>query len=388
MSLRRIAAIILKELTQLKRDKKMYPLLFMAPLFQLIVLGYAANFDIKHIATGVLDQDNTSMSRQYIDAFSYNGYFNVCFRVQTRQELCHLLDTGKIRIGIDIPVDFQKNLNKGARAQVHILVDGADSNSATIGLNYISIISQKFSSKLILQSIDTAAFQSGDFLGTWRREIGKSMLVDAAIRIWYNPALISKNFFVPGVICMILLIVTTNLTALSLVREKEIGTMEQLLVTPVRPAEILIGKISPFIVIGFIDVIFIVLAAFLIFDIHVKGSLLLLFIFSGFFLFSTLGLGIFISTVCRTQEQTMIFLFFLILNMVMLCGIIFPIENMPKIIQWVTYLLPLRYFAIIVRGIFLKGVGLAVLWDQALYLLLCGITIFTLSLVRMKKKIS
>jgi ABC-2 type transport system permease protein len=141
-------------------------------------------------------------------------------------------------------------------------------------------------------------------------------------------------------------------------------------------------------VIGFIDVIFIVIAAFLIFDVHVKGSLLLLFIFSGFFLFSTLGLGIFISTVCRTQEQTMIFLFFLILNMVMLCGIIFPIENMPKIIQWVTYLLPLRYFAIIVRGIFLKGVGLAVLWDQALYLLLCGITIFTLSLVRMKKKIS
>jgi len=217
MSLRRIAAIILKELTQLKRDKKMYPLLFMAPLFQLIVLGYAANFDIKHITTGVLDQDNTSMSRQYLDAFAYNGYFDILYRVRNRQELCHLLDTGKIKIGIDIPVDFQKNLNKGAHAQVHILVDGADSNSATIGLNYVSIISQKFSSRLILQSIDTAAFQSGDFLGTWRREIGKSMLVDDAIRIWYNPALISKNFFVPGVICMILLIVTTNLTALSLV---------------------------------------------------------------------------------------------------------------------------------------------------------------------------
>jgi len=388
MSIRRIAAIILKELTQLKRDKKMYPLLFIAPLMQLIVLGYAANFDIKHIATGVLDQDNTLMSRQYIDAFAYNGYFDVCFRVKTRQELCHLLDTGKIKIGIDIPVDFQKNLNKGTPAQVHILADGADSNSATIGLNYVSIISQKFSSKLILQRIDTAAFQSGDFLGTWRREIGKSMLVDDAIRIWYNPALISKNFFVPGVICLILLIVTTNLTALSLVREKEIGTLEQLLVTPIRPGEILIGKISPFIIIGFIDVIFIIIAAYLIFDVYVKGSLLLLFIFSGFFLFSTLGLGILISTVCRTQEQTMIFLFFLILNMVMLSGIIFPIENMPEIIQWFTYLMPLRYFAIIVRGIFLKGVGLSVLWDQGLYLLLCGITIFTLSLARLKKKVS
>lgn len=388
MSLRRIIAIILKELTQLKRDKKMYPLLFSAPILQLIVLGYAANFDIKHIPTGVLDMDNTTMSRQYLDAFAFNGYFDILYRAHSRQELCHLLDTGKIKIGIDIPVDFQKNLKKGASAQAHVLVDGADSNSATIGLNYVSIISQRFSSNLILRSIDTAAFQSNDFLGTWRREIGKSMLVDDALRIWYNPELSSKQFFVPGVICMILLIVTTNLTALSLVREKEIGTLEQILVTPVRPGEILLGKLSPFIIIGFIDVIFILLAAMIIFDVFIKGSIFLLFLSAGFFLFSTLGLGIFISTVSRTQEQAMIFLFFLVLNMTMLCGVIFPIENMPKIIQWITYLLPLRYFAIIVRGLFLKGVGIAVLWDQIFYLFLCGMVIFTLSLSRMKKKIA
>jgi ABC-2 type transport system permease protein len=270
----------------------------------------------------------------------------------------------------------------------NVLVDGADSNSGTIGLTYVNIISQKFSSKLILQSIDTAAFREGDFLGTWRREIGKSMLVDDAMRIWYNPELISKYFFVPGVICMILLIVTTNLTSLSLVKEKEIGTMEQLMVTPVKASEILLGKLIPFIIIGFLDIIFILLAALFIFDVHVKGSLVLLFLFSGFFLFSTLGLGIFISTVSRSQEQAMIIAFFFILNMNMLCGIIFPIENMPQVIQWFTYLLPLRYFAIIVRGLFLKGVGLDVLWDQGLYLLLCGIVIFALSLSRMKKKVS
>jgi ABC-2 type transport system permease protein len=208
------------------------------------------------------------------------------------------------------------------------------------------------------------------------------------MRIWYNPELISKYFFVPGVICMILLIVTTNLTSLSLVKEKEIGTMEQLMVTPVKASEILMGKLIPFIIIGFLDVIFIVLAALFIFDVHVKGSLVLLFLFSGFFLFSTLGLGIFISTISRSQEQAMIIAFFFILNMNMLCGVIFPIENMPPVIQWFTYLLPLRYFAIIVRGLFLKGVGLDVLWDQGLYLLLCGIIIFALSLSRMKKKIS
>ena len=187
---------------------------------------------------------------------------------------------------------------------------------------------------------------------------------------------------------MILLIVTSNLTALSLVKEKEIGTYEQLLVSPVRPSEIMIGKLLPFIMIGFIDVVIIVIAAWLVFDVPIKGSLGLLFLFSGFFLFSTLGLGIFISTISRTQEQAMITIFFFILTMNMLCGIIFPIENMPEIIQWITYLLPLRYFAIIVRGLFLKGVGIDVLWDQGLYLLLCGITIFTLSLTRLKKKIT
>ncbi|MCX5895833.1 MAG: ABC transporter permease [Proteobacteria bacterium] len=387
MNFRRIFSITIKELLQLKRDKKMFPLLLTAPIIQLIILGYAATFDIKHIPTGVLDQDNSFMSRQYTDAFSYNGYFNVCYRVKDRNELCRLLDAGEIKIGLDIPIDFEKNLRKGVRAQVHVLIDGSDSNGATIGLSYVSIISQKFSSKLVLESIDTASFMAGDFLGSWRREIGKTMLVDDAIRIWYNPALQSKDFFVPGVICMILLIVTTNLTALSLVKEKEIGTLEQLLVTPIRPSELLMGKLIPFILIGFVDVAVIIVAAVLIFDITIKGSIPLLFLFSGFFLFTTLGLGIFISTVCRTQEQSMIVAFFFILNMNMLCGVIFPIENMPQVIQWLTYLLPLRYFAIIVRGIFLKGVGIEVLWDQALFLLLLGITIFSLSLARMRKKI-
>jgi len=388
MRLRRIVAITIKELHQLKRDKKMYPILFLAPIFQLIILGYAANFDTKHVPTGVFDQDRTYTSRQYLESFAHNEYFNIRYYVDSRDELCRLLDQGKIKIGFDIPVDFQKNIKKGMTAQVQIFVDGTESNGATIALTYASIISQRFSSRLILQNIDTTSFNAGDFLGTWRRDIGKAAIIDDEVRLWYNPELLSKYFFVPGVICMILLIVTTNLTAISWVKEKEIGTIEQLLVSPATKVELILGKLTPFIIIGFCDVALIITAGTLIFNVPIKGSIPLLFLFSGFFLFTTLGLGLFISTVTHTQEQSMVITFFFIISMVLLSGIIFPIENMPKIIQFFTYGIPLRYFAVIVRSIFLKGVGLSVLWDQGLCLLAIGLCILVMSLLRFKKKVT
>lgn len=388
MKLQRILSITIKELHQLKRDKKMYPLLFVAPIVQLIILGYAATFDIKNIPTGILDKDRTYLSRQYVESFAHNNHFDIRCFADNRKDLCRLLDQGKIKVGIDIPVDFQKNLKSGSRAQVQIFIDGTESNGATIALNYANIISQRFSSRLILKHIDTALFNAHNLLGTWRGEIGKTRIIDDAMRIWYNPELSSKNFFVPGVICMILLIVTTNLTAISLVKEKEMGTLEQLLVTPTTRAEIILGKLTPFILIGLLDVTFIITAAVLIFNVPIKGSILLLFLFSSFFLFTTLGLGLFISTITHTQEQSMVVTFFFIITMVLLSGIMFPIENMPKIIQMFTYLMPIRYFAIIVRSIFLKGVGIDVLWSQGLCLLALGLAIFVLSLNRFKKKIT
>ena len=388
MHLRRLIAITIKELHQLKRDKKMFPLLFIAPVLQLIILGYAANFEVRHVPTAVLDSDGTHLSRQYLEQFSHGEYFDILYHPASRRELCDLLDRGKIKIGIDIPVDFQKHLKNGTTPQVQLFVDGTESNSATIALTYANIISQRFSSKLLLQNIDTTLFNQNDFLGTWRRNIGKATIIDEELRIWYNPELLSKYFFVPGVICMILLIVTTNLTAISLVREREVGTLEQLLVSPVSKSELIIGKIIPFIFIGLLDVLFIITAAYVIFSVPIKGSILLLFLFSLVFLFTTLGLGLFISTVVRTQEQSMVLTFFFIITMVLLSGIIFPIENMPVIIQLSTYLMPLRYFAIIVRGIFLKGVGLDVLWPEGLCLLAFGLSILTLSLLRFKKKIA
>lgn len=388
MNLQRIYSITIKEIHQLRRDKKMFALLFIGPIIQLTIFGYAATFEIKNVPTGVFDQDGSYLSRQYVESFAHNGYFDIRYYVDNRKDLCRLLDQGKIKVGIDIAYDFQKNLKSGSHAQVQVFIDGTESNGATIALNYASIISQRFSSKLILKHIDTASFNAHDFLGTWRRDIGKAMIVDDALRIWYNPALSSKHFFVPGIICMILLILTTNLTAISIVREKEIGTLEQLLVTPITRTELILGKLTPFIVIGLCDVAFIITVATLIFHVPIKGSIALLFLFSVFYLFTTLGLGLFTSTVTHTQEQSMVVTFFFIFSMVILSGIIFPIENMPKIIQLFTYLMPIRYFAIIVRSIFLKGVGLSVLWDQGLCLLALGLAIFVLSILRFKKKVS
>jgi ABC-2 type transport system permease protein len=383
----RIISTTIKELIQLSRDRKLYPLLFIAPTLQIIILGYAATFDIHNIPTAVLNRDNTPLSREYIRRFSHNGYFFINAEVTHRDQIYRLLDRGQVKVGIEIPVDFQRKLKRGSPSPVQFLVDGSESNSVTIALNYARIITERFSSRLIMETIDLAAFGAGDFLGSFRREQGRIALIEDRIRLWYNPDLSSADFMVPGVICMILLIVTTNLTALSIVKEKEIGTMEQLLVTPLKPGELLVGKIIPCIIIGFIDVLFILIIGYLVFAIPIKGSIALLLILSFFYLFSALGLGIFISTVANTQEQSMILTFLVVLTMNTLSGIMFPIENMPGAIQYLTYFMPIRYFAIIVRGILLRGIGITILWPQALALLILGIATLALSINRLHKKL-
>jgi len=387
MNLGIIFSVTIKELQQMRRDKKLYPLLFVAPILQLIIIGYAANFDIHNISMAVLDRDQTQLSRQYLRCFHHNGYFNIKYHVSERNQIYRLLDKGKVKIGIEIPIDFERKLRKGAPSSAQFIVDGTESNSATIALNYARIISEKFSSKLIIEKIDLPSFNAGDFLSSFRRNIGQTFLVENQTRLWYNPNLSSADFMVPGVICMLLLIVTTNLTAISIIKEKEIGTMEQLLVTPIKPSELIVGKLIPFTLIGFIDVIFILIIGYLIFHIPVKGSLVLLMVLSLFYLFSTLGLGIVISTIVQTQEQSMIITFLIVLTMNVLSGIIFPIANMPQIIQYLSYLMPIRYFAIIVRGILLRGIGIEILWPQVLALILLGILTLALSINRLRKRI-
>ena len=387
MKLGRIISTTVKELQQMRRDKKLYPLLFVAPTLQIIILGYAATFDIHNIPTAVLDRDRTPLSREYLRSFHHNGYFNIKYQASHRDQLYRLLDGGKVKLGIEIPIDFEEKLRSGAPSPVQFIVDGTESNSGTIALNYARIISEKFSSRLIMEKIDLAALNAGDFLGSFRRERGRTFLVENRTRLWYNPDLSSADFMVPGVICMILLIVTTNLTALSIVKEKEIGTMEQLLVTPLKPSELIVGKLIPFIIIGFIDVLFILIIGYLVFHIPIKGSIPLLLLLSFFYLFSTLGLGIFISTIVNTQEQSMIITFLIVLTMNTLSGVMFPIENMPQSIQYLTYLMPIRHFAIIVRGILLRGIGFEILWPQVLSLAFLGILTLSLSIGRLRKRI-
>ncbi|MBW1823338.1 MAG: ABC transporter permease [Deltaproteobacteria bacterium] len=384
MNLARIFSVTIKEILQMSRDKKLYPLLFLAPTIQIVILGYAATFDIQNIPTAVLDRDHTQLSRQYLRSFYHNGYFDIKYCVSDRNQIYYLLDKGKVKIGIEIPTDFEKMLKKGGPTPVQFILDGTESNSATIALNYARIISEKFSSRLIMEKIDLPAFNAGDFLSSFRGDIGKTFLVDNRTRLWYNPDLSSPDFMVPGVICMILLIVTTNLTAISIVKEKEIGTMEQLRVTPIKPSELIIGKLIPFCLIGFIDVILILLVGYLVFHIPVKGSLVLLLILSFFYLLSTLGLGIFISTLVQSQDQSMIITFSIVLTMNVLSGVIFPIANMPQVIQYFTYLMPIRYFAIIVRGILLRGIGIEFLWPQVTALIILGFLSLALSINRLR----
>jgi ABC-2 type transport system permease protein len=387
MRLGRIISTAIKELLQLSRDRKLYPLLFVAPTLQIIILGYAATFDIHNIPTAVLNRDGTPLSREYLRRFSHNGYFSVNFEVTRRDEIYQLLDRGRVKVGIEIPVDFEKKLKRGTPSPVQCIVDGTESNSGTIALNYARIITETFSSKLTMEAIDLAAFGAGNFLESFRREKGRTQLIENRTRLWYNPDLSSADFMVPGVICMILLIVTTNLTALGIVKEKEIGTMEQLLATPLRPSELIIGKLMPCIIIGFIDVIFILIVGYLVFAIPMQGSIALLLALSCFYLFSALGLGIFISTIANTQEQSMILTFLIVLTMNTLSGIMFPIENMPTVIQYLTYFMPINHFAVIVRGILLRGIGIEILWPQALALFLLGIATLGVSINRLRKKL-
>ena len=387
MNLGRILNITIKELLQMSRDKKLYPLLFLAPVIQLVILGYAATFEVNNIATAVLDRDQTPMSRKYLRSFHHNGYFTITDHVADRNHISRLLDHGKIKMGIEIPTGFEEKLKEGKLSPVQMILDGTESNSATIALNYARIISEKFSSRLAIEQIDLPAFHAGDFLGSLRKKRGETYLIGSQTRLWYNPDLSSPDFMVPGVICLVLLIVTTNLTAISIVKEKEIGTMEQLLVTPLQSGELIVGKLLPFILIGFIDVIFVLTIGHFIFQMPIKGNLLLLLVLSLFYLFSTLGLGIFISTIVQTQEQSMIITFLIVLTMNILSGVIFPIANMPLAIQSLTYLMPLRYFAIIVRGILLRGIGITILWPQVLALILLGILTLVFSIKRLRKKL-
>jgi drug efflux transport system permease protein len=367
----RLLTLIKKEFIQIRRDRRMLPILVILPVMQLLILGYAVSSDIKHLATVVCDLDRTQESRDFTDKFATSGYFDIRYRLADERGIKELVDEGKVRVGIVIPPRFAKSLASQQTATVQLLLDGTDSNTASVAQGYVTQIVNAESARILVERVGPKA--------------QPPIALDATIQVWFNPDLKSVNFMVPGVIALILTIVTMTMTATSIVKEKERGTIEQLVVSPIRPIQIMLGKAIPFVIIGYADILVVILVGLFWFGVTIAGSFTLLMFLSGLFIMTTLGLGLLISTLSQTQQQAMMLGFFMNPPLMLLSGFIFPISSMPEPMQYLTYLIPLRYFLVIIRGIFLKGVGLEVLWPQALALLVFGIALLILSSLRFQK---
>ncbi|MDH7511892.1 MAG: ABC transporter permease [Clostridiales bacterium] len=373
--MRKVGRIVHKEFIQLRRDRRMLAILFIAPVLQLILLGYAANLDIKNIPVVFCDLDGTATSRNFISRFPHSGYFILEGIVSRLADIDDAIIKGRASLAVVLPKGMGRKLAGGESARVQLIVDGAESQSAVVALHYASMIATAYSRQVLLEKAERFSPRV-----SWAG-------VNPQIRVWYNPELRSRNFMIPGVLGLLLMVMTMMLTSLGIVKEKEMGTLEQLIVTPVRPKELILGKLLPFFLIGLIDIVLVVAVAVFWFKVPIKGDVFLLFGLSPLFMLTTLGLGLFISTVSKNQQQAMLSAVFFMIPMMILSGFVFPIQNMPKLIQFFTYLVPLRYYLVIIRGLFLKAVGLEVLWQEALALLVFGLAILGLSVLRFKKKI-
>ena len=370
--LRRIKVIMMKEIIQVLREPKMRVLLVAPPLLQLIIFGYAVNLDVEDNSIGFMDQDRTRLSRALQAEFEGSRYFRIRYILEDEREVQEVLDRGQVPAVVRVLPGFARDLHRGRTAQVQVLLDGTDSNTTSILANYINSVIARFS------------------LQWQQRKVSKSVStpsVNLRSRIWFNPDLRSKDYFVPGVVVNIIALLTIMLTSMAIVREKEIGTMEQLMVSPIRPLELMLGKTLPFAAVGILEVVLVTGAALLVFGIPFKGSVVLLLFCSVLFLLTTLGAGLFISTLSGTQQQAMMGTFFFFLPTFMLSGFAFPIRNMPEVVQYLNYLNPVRYFLEICRGIFLKGTGVAVLWPQMTALLLLGTVMILFSALRFHKRL-
>ena len=377
----RVRVILRKEFIQALRDPRMRVLLFVPPLVQLIIFGFAVNLDVDRASIAWMDMDNTPASRDLRDRFAGSGRFVIVAAPRSEEDVQRTLDRGEAQAVVRVLPGFARDLERGQPTEVQVLVDGTNSNTASLISSYAASVIGEFSAGAMerRQSVRVLTRSPGAAVRMTAPE------VVANTRVWFNPDLYSRNFFVPGVIANIVMLVTLMLTALAIVREKEIGTMEQLMVTPMRPLELMLGKTLPFAVIGLIDVALITTAALLIFHVPLRGNFFLLLFCSVLFLMTNLGAGIFLSTISHTQQQAMMMNFFFSTPAFMLSGFTFPVRNMPEVVQWLTYLNPLRYFMEIVRGIFLKGAGASVLWPQMACLAVYGVIVLVLSALRFHK---
>ncbi len=385
--MRRVREILRKEIRQTLREPRMRVLLFLPPVVQLIIFGYAVNLDVELSRIAWVDQDRTPASRELRAAFAGSPSFAIVAEPGSPDEAGRLLDAGDVLGVIAVLPGFHRRIERGETAPVQILVDGTNSNTAAVVAAYAAQVVARYGADrlgerqraLLLEVIASTGIDGPRYLAV--------PALEAAPRVWFNEDLRSRNYFVPGVVVNIVALVTLLLTALAVVREKEIGTIEQLMVTPLRPIELMLGKTLPFAAVGLVQMTLVTLAALIIFRVHFRGSPLVLLLSAVLFLMTTLGAGLLISTVSETQQQAAMASFFFFAPAMMLSGFAFPIRNMPVAVQYLTLLNPVRYAMEIVRGLFLKGVGVETLWREMLSLFLFGSAVLGLSALRFHKRL-
>ncbi len=375
--LARLKQMLIKEFIQVFRDKRTRFVLFVPPIIQMLIFGYAATFEIHHVATVVLDLDHSQESRDVISRFTSSPYFDVQHQLTDSRQIEDLIDRGKATVALQINPGFAENLRKGQTAPLQVIVDATNSNTALIASGYINQIALGFAKDYQQDRINRISPQLTERMPSAQLEQ----------RPWYNPDLRSRWFFVPGIVGSLTLVLVVNLTAFAVVREREIGTLEQIMVTPIRPGEFILGKTLPFFLIGLFDVSLIAVVGTLWFQVPFHGQVSVLFIGAILFLLCMLGVGLLISTVSETQQQAMVTAFFFLMPAVTFSGFAFPISTMPQWLQYLTYANPLRYFLIVLRGSYLKGVGMDILWPQMLAMAGLGLGLLATAVLRFRKAI-
>jgi ABC-2 type transport system permease protein len=386
-SAERVVMMVRKELQQCFRDPRMLRVIFVAPVVQLVVFGYAVSTDVRHTPTIVVDHDRTRISRELVDVLTASGYFEVVARAERSGDLVDALDHGRATVGVEIPAGFARDFETGAGAKVQFLLDGTNSNTALVAQGYAERIVQSWAARVAPVAAPTAAAGgSGAASGSTER-VPPRAGVELRERAWFNPELESRNYNVPAVVGAIILLVCQLLTALAVVREREIGTLEQLMVSPLRAAELIAGKTIPFALLGLFDLVIVTTVARLWFHVPFEGSAILYVAASLLFLLSGLGLGLLLSTVSSTQQEAFMGSFLLFMPTMLLSGFLFPVSSMPRVFQVVTLFNPLRHYLEIVRGIFLKGAGVEAFWPQLLALAVMGAAVLAFAATRFHKRI-
>jgi ABC-2 type transport system permease protein len=372
----RLTSIVRKEFIQILRDPRTLILVLVIPIMQLFLLGYAATNDVRNVTMVVYDQDRGLAARELLAAYRVADYFQLSYEVDSEEELRDLIDSNTARVGLIIPPDYTDQVKTNGNAQVAFILDGSDPTVASTALSSAQLIAQQHATQILAERLVRSA-----------RATTLQPPVEVRPQVWYNPDLVSSYFMIPGVIGMILFALTSILTATAIVRERERGTIEQLIVTPIRPWELVVGKILPYVVLAFLNMIEVLAIGHYWFKVPVRGDLGLILLLSGLFLLTSLGIGLLASTIANTQQEAMLSVWMILLPALFLSGFFFPLEAMPKILQWISYLLPLRYYLVIIRSLLLKDIPAMMLREEIIALAIFGVGLMTIASLRFRKRL-